>query len=195
MEDLLGIDYQKFGTPLVPIFETPPIKVEYCDKYIMNEKKILEFYKKSYWINYVPFIAKYYEAYIESEKNDIKEVFSKIPEKNEENMAKILEVEDFRKFQMYCIAQSFLFKEKQDRSDSDKKKMKIIDLKFTNEAEKMIRKYVINQYSNDYAFRVQQRNKELLRYQSLLWLATQICHPLILPNKAFVLDSLFHGLF
>ena len=160
LEDLLGIDYQKFGTPLVPIFETPPIKVEYCDKYIMNEKKILEFYKKSYWINYVPFIAKYYEAYIESEKNDIKEVFSKIPEKNEENMAKILEVEDFRKFQMYCIAQSFLFKEKQDRSDSDKKKMKIIDLKFTNEAEKMIRKYVINQYSNDYAFRVQQRNKE-----------------------------------
>ena len=45
LEDLLGINYEKFGTPLVPIFETPPLKVDYCEKYIMNEKKILEFYK------------------------------------------------------------------------------------------------------------------------------------------------------
>ena len=160
LEDLLGINYEKFGTPLVPIFETPPIKVDFCEKYEMNEKKVLEFYKKSYWINYVPFVAKYYEAYIDSEKNDIKEVFGKIPEKTEENMAKFLEVENFRKFQLYCIVQSFLFKEKQDRSDSDKKKMKIIDLKYFDEAEKMITKFVKRQYSVDYALRSQQRIKE-----------------------------------
>ena len=160
LEDLLGINYEKFGTPLVPMFETPPIKVDYYETYHMNEKKILEFYKKSFWINYVPFIGQYYEAYIQSEKNDIKEVFKKIPEKNEENMAKFLEIEDLRKFQMYCIVQSFLFKEKQDRSDSDKKKMKIIDLKYTEDAEKMVKNYVKGQYASDYAARVQKRNKE-----------------------------------
>ena len=160
LEDLLGINYEKYGTKLVPIFETPPLKPEFCDTYYMNEKKILEFYKKNYWINYVPFIAKYYEAFLESKNNDIKEIFKKIPEKNEENMKIFLEIEDLRKFQMYCIVQSFLFKEKIDRCDSDKKVMKIIDLKYTEDAEKMVKNYVRNRYSNNYAIETQKRNKE-----------------------------------
>ena len=160
LEDLLGINYEKYGTPLGEMFDTPPLKVEYCDKYFMNEEKVLDFYKRHYWINYVPFIIQYYEAYIESEKNDIKEVFKKIPEKTEENMKKLLEVDDFRKFQLYCLVQSFLFKEKQDRSDTDKKVMKIIDLKYTEDAEKMIKNYVKGQYANDFAFRTQQMNKQ-----------------------------------
>ena len=61
---------------------------------------------------------------------------------------------------MYCIVQGFLFKEKQDRTDTDKKVMKIKDLKYTEEAEKMVKKYIKEQYANDYALRVQQRNKE-----------------------------------
>ena len=160
LEDLLGIDYDKHGTKLVPIFETPPLKVDYCDTYFMNEKKILEFYNKNFWINYVPFVARYYEALLEAENNDIKEVFNKIPEKTEENMKKYLEIDDFRKFQLYCLVQSFLFKEKQDRSDTDKKVMKIIDLKYTEDAEKMIKNYVKGQYANDFSFRTQLRNKE-----------------------------------
>ena len=160
LEDLLGINYEKHGTKLVPIFETPPIKPEFCETYYMNEKKILEFYKKNYWINYVPFIAIYYEAYNESQKNDIKEVFKKIPEKNEENMKKLLEIDDLRKFQMYCIVQSFLFKEKVDRSDTDKKVMKIIDLKYTDDAEKMVKNYVRKMYANNYQIETQKRIKE-----------------------------------
>ena len=38
--------------------------------------------------------------------------------------------------------------------------MKIIDLKFTEDAEKMVKNYVKGQYASDYAFRVQKRNKE-----------------------------------
>ena len=38
--------------------------------------------------------------------------------------------------------------------------MKIIDLKYREEAEKMVKKYIKLQYANDYSFRVQQRNKE-----------------------------------
>ena len=160
LEDLLGIDYDKYGTKLQPKFETPPLKIDYCETYYLNEQKILDFYNTNYWINYVPFIAQYYQAYIDSEKNDIKEVFKKIPEKNEKNMEKFLEIENLRKFQMYCIVQSFLFKEKQDRSDSDKKRMKIIDLKYSKQADKMVKNYIKEQYSKDYAIRSQKRNKE-----------------------------------
>ena len=195
LEDLLGINYEKFGTPLVPIFETPPLKVDYCETYIMNEKKILDFYKKSYWINYVPFIVRYYEAYIESEKNDIKEVFKKIPEKTEENMAKFLEIEDFRKFQMYCLVQSFLFKEKQDRSDSDKKKMKIIDLKYTEEAEKMVKKYVRGQYANDYALRTQKRNKEQIEILKNELVDNMIKSETIETYKNLFINGITKGIF
>jgi hypothetical protein len=195
LEDLLGINYEKFGTPLVPIFETPPLKVDYCETYIMNEKKILDFYKKSYWINYVPFIARYYEAYIESEKSDIKEVFKKIPEKTEENMAKFLEIEDFRKFQMYCLVQSFLFKEKQDRSDSDKKKMKIIDLKYTEEAEKMVKKYVRGQYANDYALRTQKRNKEQIEILKNELVDNMIKSETIETYKNLFINGITKGIF
>jgi hypothetical protein len=161
----------------------------------MNEKKILDFYKKSYWINYVPFIARYYEAYIESEKNDIKEVFKKIPEKTEENMAKFLEIEDFRKFQMYCLVQSFLFKEKQDRSDSDKKKMKIIDLKYTEEAEKMVKKYVRGQYANDYALRTQKRNKEQIEILKNELVDNMIKSETIETYKNLFINGITKGIF
>ena len=158
--DLLGIDYDKHGTKLGQMFETPPLKIDYCDTYYLNEQKILDFYDTNYWINYVPFIAEYYQAYIDSEKNDIKEVFKKIPEKNEKNIEKLLEIDNLRKFQMYCIVQSFLFKEKQDRSNTDKKRMKIIDLVYTKQAEKMVKNYIKDQYSKDYALRSQKKNKE-----------------------------------
>ena len=158
--DLLGIDFDKHGTKLPPIFEATPMKVDICETYYLNEKAVLDFYAKNYWINYVPFIAEYYQAFLDSRKNDIKEVFKKIPEKTEENMAKFMEIDNLRKFQMYCIVQSFLFKEKQDRSDFDKKKMKIIDLKYTEEAEKMLKNYIKWQYSSDYSARNQQRIKE-----------------------------------
>jgi hypothetical protein len=46
LEDLLGIDYNKYGTQLVPIFETPPLKPELCDTYYINEKKFWIFTKK-----------------------------------------------------------------------------------------------------------------------------------------------------
>ena len=160
LEDLLGIDYEKHGTQLEPMFETPLLKVEYCDTYYLNEKKVMEFYETNYWINYVPFIVQYYQAFIDSEKNDIKEVFKKIPEKSEKNMEKFLEIDNLRKFQMYCIVQSFLFKEKQDRSDTAKKKMKIIDLKYTKEAEQMVKNYIRSQYAKEFALRTQKRNKE-----------------------------------
>ena len=160
LEDLLGIDYNKYGTQLVPIFETPPLKPELCDTYYINEKKILDFYQKNYWINYVPFVARYYEAFLDSEKSNVKEAFKNIPEKTEANMEKLLEIDNLRKFQLYCIVQSFLFKEKQDRSDTDKKVMKIIDLKYTEDAEKMIKSYVKGRYSSDYAYRTQLRVKE-----------------------------------
>ena len=160
LEDLLGIDYKKYGVELVPIFETPPLKVDICSTYYLNEKKISDFYQKNFWINYVPFVARYYEAYIDAEKSNVKEAFKNIPEKTEENMEKFLEIDNLKKFQMYCIVQSFLFKEKQDRSDSDKKVMKIIDLKYTEDAEKMVKNYVKGRYSADFAFRTQQRVKE-----------------------------------
>ena len=121
LEDLLGIDYEKYGLKLGSIFDTPPINPKFCDTYYVNEEKVLDFYKKYYWINYVPFIATYFEAFLESKTKDVKEVFKKIKEKTEEKMKKFLEIEDLRKFQMYCIVQSFLFKEKIDRSDTKKK--------------------------------------------------------------------------
>ena len=160
LEDLLGIDYEKYGIKLVPLFETPPLKVDVCGTYYLNEKKISDFYQKNFWINYVPFVARYYEAYLDSEKSNVKEAFKNIPEKTEANMEKFLEIDNLRKFQMYCIVQSFLFKEKQDRSDTDKKVMKIIDLKYTEDAEKMVKNYIKGRYSADYAFRTQQRVKE-----------------------------------
>ena len=160
LEDLLGIDYEKYGLKLGSIFDTPPINPKFCDTYYVNEEKVLDFYKKYFWINYVPFIASYFEAFLESKTKDVKEVFKNIPEKTEENMKKLLEIEDLRKFQMYCIVQSFLFKEKIDRSDTKKKVMKIIDLKYTKDAEKMVKNYVSRQYSIEYALKTQKRNKE-----------------------------------
>ena len=80
LEDLLGIDYEKYGLKLGSIFDTPPINPKFCDTYYVNEEKVLDFYKKYFWINYVPFIASYFEAFLESKTKDVKEVFKNIPE-------------------------------------------------------------------------------------------------------------------
>ena len=188
LENLLGIDYEKYGTKLGSIFETPPINPQFCEDYYMNEEVIDEFYKKNYWINYVPFIVSYFEAYIESSNNnkDIKDIFKNIPIKNEENMKKILEIEDLKKFQMYCIVQSFLFKEKVDRVDSKRKLMKIIDLKYTKEAEKMIKAYLKRQYSAEYALNTQKRNKEQIEI-----LKNELIKKMIETDNIEIYKSLF----
>ena len=110
-------------------------------------------------------------------------------------MAKFLEIEDLRKFQMYCIVQSFLFKEKQDRSDSDKKKMKIIDLKFTEDAEKMVKNYVKGQYASDYALRTQKRNKEQIEILKNELVEKMIKSETIEEYKNLFINGITKGIF
>ena len=141
--ELLNIDLEKNRTKLNPYFESDdnlPIYEDYIPNIEISKTKYL---KHIFWLDYIVAVPTLLKGALD-EKNAIEEI-KKLPNNllTEEFIKKNLGIEyDLDLFRFYCIIQSFLYKEKSDRCDSNEKKMLISDLFYNNHFDKVIKKYV-----------------------------------------------------
>ena len=160
LKELLGIDYEKHQTPLPKMFEENK-NPNFYDEYKVNDAKLDDFLKQVYYADYISLVPKYFFAALS--KNPVEE-FKNLPELGD-NLDKLIAESlgidyDIRKFKLFCVVQSFIQKTKNERCDTDNKKMKIVDLGYHNYGNKMVKTYVKSCYSIHYALRLQKQTRE-----------------------------------
>ena len=156
LEELLNINYEKYGNNLPALFEENEIK-DFYDNYSINIDKLNEFYKISFRSMFVPLTPYYLQATIQEDK--IK-AFANLPEYNEENLQKALGINfDFNHFKLFALVQGFLFRNNEERLDLKEKIMKIIDIGNYDLAEKMVKDYVQSLYKSNYEERLNIQKK------------------------------------
>ena len=156
IEELLGINYEKFGNDLPELFEENQIN-DFYDKYNINMDKLNEFYKISFRSMFIPMTPLYLNATLQQDK---KKAFEELPLYNEENIIKGLGINyDLNHFKLFAVIQAFLFRTNEERIDTKEKIMKIIDIGNYDLAEKMVKDYVKTLYRENYDERLNMQKK------------------------------------
>lgn len=159
LEDLLGIDYQKYPTPLPKMFEAN-LNPVFHEDFEVNNNKLDELFKEIWWADFIAVVPKFYQAAL---SNNPVDEFKQLPNEdiNDKVLAEGLGIDyDIKLFKLFCVVQSFLQKEKVDRSDTKLKKMKILDLVFYDKAIKMVKQYVKGVYAGYYQVEKQKQTKQ-----------------------------------
>ena len=156
IEELLGINYEKFGNDLPELFEENQIN-DFYDKYNINMDKLNEFYKISFRSMFIPMTPLYLNATLQQDK---KKAFEELPLYNEDNIIKALGINfDLNHFKLFAVIQAFLFRTNEERIDTKEKIMKIIDIGNYDLAEKMVKDYVKTLYRENYDERLNMQKK------------------------------------
>ena len=159
LEDLLGIDYQKHPTPLPKMFEAN-LNPVFHEDFEVNNDKLNGLYKEIWWADFIAVVPKFYKAALSN--NPVNE-FKQLPNEDIDDkvLAESLGIDyDIKLFKLFCVVQSFLQKEKADRSDTKLRKMKILDLVFYDKALKMVKNYVKGVYAGYYQIEKQKQTKQ-----------------------------------
>ena len=157
LEELLNINYEKYGNNLPGLFEENMIKDEFYNNYVINIDKLNEFYKIAFRSMFVPFTPCYLQATL---KEDKIKAFANLPEYNEENIRKALGINfDLNHFKLFALVQGFLFRTNEERLDMKEKIMKIIDIGNYDLAEKMVKDCVKSFYKENYEERLNIQKK------------------------------------
>ena len=157
LEELLGINYEKFGNNIPALFEENLIEKDFYDNYNINIDKLNEFYKISFRSMFVPMTPLYLNATLQQDK---KKAFAELPLFNEENVIKALGINfDLNHFKLFALIQGFLFRTNDERLDTKEKIMKIIDIGNYPLAEKMVKDYVKKLYRENYEERLNIQKK------------------------------------
>ena len=151
LEDLLGINYDKYGNDLPALFEENK-NVQFYNNYEININKLNDFYKSSFRSFFIPFSSYYLKAALEEDK--IK-AFANLPEFNEDNIIKAFGINfDMNHFKLFTLVQGFLSKYYEKSVDKDEKIIQDIDTGIYNLSEKMVKDYVQKMYKQNYEERL-----------------------------------------
>ena len=157
---LLDIDLEKHKTQLPKLFERNNNPV-YYDNFNLNQEKLNEIYTGINWNDVVCVIPEIFSAAVQ--QNPL-EAFKKLPSTtviDDKYITNVLGIDyDVNKFKLFCLVQAFIQREKGDRIDSAKKKMKIVDLGNYKKGLTMVREYVKKEYAHDYQKRQLEQIKE-----------------------------------
>ena len=157
---LLDIDLEKHKTQLPKLFERNNNPV-YYDNFNLNQEKLNDIYTGINWNDVVCMIPDIFTAAVQ--ENPI-EAFKKLPTTtviDDKYLTNVLGIDyDVNKFKLFCLVQAFIQREKGDRIDSAKKKMKILDLGNYKKGLNMVRDYVKKEYAHDYQKRQLEQIKE-----------------------------------
>ena len=126
----------------------------------VNNDKLNGLYKEIWWADFIAVVPKFYKAALSN--NPVNE-FKQLPNENIDDkvLAESLGIDyDIKLFKLFCVVQSFLQKEKADRSDTKLRKMKILDLVFYDKALKMVKNYVKGVYAGYYQIEKQKQTKQ-----------------------------------
>ena len=158
LNDMLGIDYAKYGTVLPSHFELNEKPVFHREAHL-NEGIYKEICKRVYWIDNIAMLPHYIYNSFRGEEG--KKEILETPELTDKVIAETLGIDfDKQTFKLYCIAQSFLFGTKASRVDDDNLKMKIEDCGNYARMDKMIGDYISGKYRADYQSRLNDQKKE-----------------------------------
>ena len=165
MIELLNIDIEKNRTKLNPLFESDdnlPIYEDYVPNIEISKKKYL---KNIFWLDNIVAVPLLLKAALD-EKNPIEKI-KNIPNNllNDDFIKKELGIEyDLDLFRFNCIIQCFLYREKADRCDSEKKRMLISDLSYNNHFDKIIKKYVKKVFQEEFQKDKNKKIKEEINF-------------------------------
>jgi hypothetical protein len=150
LDQLIGLDLNKYKTPVQPLFDNEPLlnEIQFHDQIHMNETYLDELLKTVYYVDYVTLLPKYISAVINDNTDSIKN----IPIINQNSICEILNINyDLKIFKFYNVIQALLYTSKASRIDSEKEIMKIIDLIDEKAAKKMVEDYIRKRFENQYA--------------------------------------------
>ena len=156
MNDILGIDFDKYGTKLPEMFEKK-VNPEFCEQYIINKEKLAEIKKQIGWIENIPYA---YLLFQTAQKQDPISEIKNLPEFTFEMKKDYLGINyDFDKFIVFNIVQSLFYREKIDREYENEKKMKILDSNDEVEVDKFLKEQTKHIYSSQYNIENQKQIK------------------------------------
>ena len=155
----LGIDFEKYGTKLPPLFEKK-VDPEFYDQFHISKDIVKEYLKIIGWTELIPFSYILFSSALDSSMNVIENI-KKVKEYKFQDVKEELGINyDFEKFIIFNIVQCFLFKEKIDRENEDEKVMKIIDSNDEKEIDNFLRSQAKHIYASEYAKENQKQIKK-----------------------------------
>lgn len=158
LNQLLGIDLNKYATPLSGPFEPEDPHPKHYDQYYIDNELLVDLSKAFRDTEYIALLPALLKA-VDSD-NPVAEI-QNIPSINDELVREVLEIPyDYQKFKFFSVVQSLLYPEKHLRVSDDDSSMIILDLANIENAEKMVKDYVIKKYSNDYNSRYALKKKK-----------------------------------
>ena len=150
LDQLVGLDLNKYKTPIQPLFENePPLnEIQFHDQPHIDETYLDELLKTVYYVDYITLLPKYISAVINDNTNSIKD----IPAINQDSICEALNINyDLKIFKFYNVIQAVLYTSKASQVDSDNGTMKMIDLVDEKAAKKMVEDYIRKRFENQYA--------------------------------------------
>jgi len=149
LNQALGIDFEKYGTKLPPLFEKN-VEPVYHDEFHINKEVKREYMKSIGWTQLIPYSYMVFSAILESNSNNF-ENLKNMKEYTLEVFKDEIGIKyDYDKFIIFNIVQSFVFKEKIDRDNEEDETMKIIDSDNEKEVDAFLKEQVKHIYAAQY---------------------------------------------
>lgn len=155
---LLGIDKEKNKTSLTPLYSPEPelSTIKFCDAPIVNETYFKELSKSFFYTDYIALFPKFLPAAVHNQMDTV----ASLPALTKEMICQELNITyDLNRFKLYNIVQALLFTTKASRVDTDENVMKIIDLKYEEQAKKMVSDYIRKQFEELYSAELKLKKK------------------------------------
>lgn len=146
LQKLLGVDFDKYGQKVSPLFEDEPQNIKFYDQYHFDETECNSMLSHIKYVDYTTLIEPFLTEVLHG-GNIIKNM-----EPIDDNFIKTsLHLNyDLRTFKIFCLIQSILYDEKSSRIDETTGNMKFCDCLNYNAANKMVRDFVKKQYYDKY---------------------------------------------
>jgi len=143
LNDLLGIDYERYGNKPQEPFVPEPNNIIFHDKYDLNDKLHEQIITMLNKLDYVALLPDLFTCSVEEIKA--------LPTLDDAYLARILNIDyDIGYFKLATIVQSLLFFNKKDRVDAEAFKMKVIDLGTLKNARHIITNFITSTYKKYY---------------------------------------------
>lgn len=154
LDDLLGIDFNKYASSLPSLFESQKVPIHYA-KYHVNEKIYDDVNKRVFWVDYICQMPKMFEYAL---NNDVKSLTNVNSGKGTHE--KELNINfDLTKFKLLCMVQGLMFDTLASRYDDKTDKMKIEDAGDEKRMDDFISDYIRRQYHANYQSELSKQNK------------------------------------
>lgn len=155
LDQLLGIDFNKYGSKLPPLFESQKVPIHHGE-YHLNEDIFSSIIKKVFWVDYVCQMPKMFNYALNNDANSLLSIL-----KTDEECQNSLSINfSLEKFKLFCIVQGFLYDTLSSRYDENLRKMKIEDPGNESRLDDFIKDYIQRQYHSHYQSELSKQNKK-----------------------------------